>query len=134
MSYDLAARRAKELKNQNYNACIADEAHYLKSYDSKRSKELSPLITKCKRVVLVTGTPIINRPSELFNLLKILRPDVFFNFFNFSSRYCAPKVGKYGWDFKGSSCLSELSYIMSKGIMIRRLKSEVLSELPPKRR
>jgi SNF2 family DNA or RNA helicase len=62
------------LRERTYDVLICDEAHYLKSYDSKRSKELSPLITKCKRVVLVTGTPIINRPVELFNLLKILRP------------------------------------------------------------
>ena len=80
----------------------------------------------------------INWPSGIIQISSknVISPFVrkSFNFFNFSSRYCAPKVGKYGWDLKGSSCLSELSYIMSKGIMIRRLKSEVLSELPPKRR
>lgn len=82
----------------------------------------------------MTGTPIVSRPCELFNLLKILRPDVFNNFFEFSHRYCDPKQGKYGMDYKGSSCMSELNYIINKNIMIRRLKKDVLAELPAKRR
>lgn len=77
---------------------------------------------------------MLSRPSELFNLLKILRPDIFFSFYEFSHRYCAPKQSKYGVDYKGSSCQAELYYIMSKHIMIRRLKKDVLTQLPDKRR
>ena len=44
MSYDLAARRAPELQAKRFHSSIADEAHYLKSYDSKRSKVLSPIL------------------------------------------------------------------------------------------
>ena len=122
MSYDLATRRHEELEKMHFRASIADEAHYLKSYDSKRSKVLVPILQKCKRVILVSGTPMLSRPSELFNLLKILRPDIF-NYFNeYSLRYCAPKMGKFGVDYKGSSCKSELHHIINKFIMIRRLK------------
>ena len=77
---------------------------------------------------------MLSRPSELFNLLKILRPDIFYSFHEFSQRYCAPKQGKYGVDYKGSSCQAELHYIMSKHVMIRRLKKDVQTQLPDKRR
>ena len=127
ISYDLATRKADELTAKSFNACIADEAHYLKSHDSKRSLVLTPILQKCKRIVLVTGTPILHRPCELYNILKILRPDIFKNFFEYSNRYCAPKIGKYGMDYKWSSCASELHYLMAKNVMIRRLKIDVLT-------
>lgn len=134
ISYDLATRKAQELKALNFNSAIADEAHYLKSYDSKRSRELSPILGDCKRIILVTGTPMISRPSELYNLVRILRPDLFGSFREFSQRYCAPKMAKYGMDYKGASCTSELHFLMKDHLMIRRLKEEVLSELPSKTR
>jgi len=43
-------------------------------------------------------------------------------------------MGKYGMEYTGSSCSSELHYLLSKNLMIRRLKSDVLHELPAKRR
>ena len=44
MTYDLARKRATDIKNQQFNTIIADEAHYLKSRDSQRSKELVPIL------------------------------------------------------------------------------------------
>jgi SNF2 family DNA or RNA helicase len=70
---------------------IADEANYLKSRDAKRSKVLAPILTHAKRCVLISGTPMLNRPVEMFNLLNILRPDAFPKFKDFSDRYCDPK-------------------------------------------
>ena len=78
---------------RNFQAAIADETHYLKSRDAKRSQNLIPILSMAKRVVLISGTPMLARPVEMFNLLNILRPDVFSNFRDFSSRYCAPKQG-----------------------------------------
>ena len=60
----------------DFKVCIADEAHYLKSKDSQRSKELVPVLQNAKRVILLSGTPVLSRPVEVFNLIKILRPDV----------------------------------------------------------
>ena len=44
LSYDLASRRHEELSRLKFNSAIADEAHYLKSFDSKRSKVLTPIL------------------------------------------------------------------------------------------
>ena len=70
---------------------IADEAHYLKSRDSKRSKNLIPILQNAKRVLLLSGTPILNKPVEIYNIMKVLRPDVMPSFKDFTIRYCNPK-------------------------------------------
>lgn len=104
MSYDLASRRHDELRKRGFNCIIADEAHYLKSRDSKRSKNLIPILQNAKRVILLTGTPLLNRPVEIFNIMTIIRPDVAPNFKDFTNRYCQPKKTNYGLDFSGSTC------------------------------
>ena len=134
MSYDLATRRSEEIEKRRFKAIIADEAHYLKSKRSQRSQVLMPILIKAKRVVLISGTPMLSRPVELFNLCKILRPDIFQSFHAYAQRYCAPKEGRYGMDYTGSTCLNELHYLLSQQLMIRRLKTDVLAELPAKRR
>ena len=55
---------------------IADEAHYLKARDSQRSKHLLPVLESSKRLILLTGTPLINKPVEIYNLLRVLRPEI----------------------------------------------------------
>jgi SWI/SNF-related matrix-associated actin-dependent regulator 1 of chromatin subfamily A len=84
MSYDLATRRADELIKHGFKSVIADEAHYLKSRDAKRSLKLIPIFSNAKRCILISGTPMLSRPAELFNLVRILRPDIFSNFSDFS--------------------------------------------------
>lgn len=83
---------------------------------------------------MLSGTPLLNRPVEIYNILHILRPDMITNFSSFAYRYCAPKEGAYGMDYSGSSCTRELHRILSRSVMIRRLKKDVLHELPDKRR
>jgi len=133
ISYDLCMRMKEKLEEINFNFIIADEAHYLKSRDAKRTKIIVPLMQKSKRLILISGTPIVARPSECFNLLRSLRPDIFNKFLTFAERYCNPKNGPFGKDYTGSSNVKELNFIL-KSLMIRRLKKEVLSELPPKKR
>ena len=77
---------------------------------------------------------MLSRPVEAFNLLTILRPDIFGKFNEFANRYCAPKQGRFGMDYTGNSCANELHYMLKKNLMIRRLKKDVLKELPAKRR
>ncbi len=80
-----------------------------------------------KRVILLSGTPIINKPQEIYNLIKIVRPDITPLFPDYASRYCDPKETSYGLDYTGSSCLKELNYLLTSSIMIRRFKCDVLN-------
>ena len=133
MSYDLTLKLEQKIIDKKFNFIIADEAHYLKSPDAKRTKCLLPIIQKSKRVLLLTGTPILSKPVELYPLLTMLRPDLFHNFSIYGNRYCNPKKNFFGTDWTGSSFPKELNYIL-KHIMIRRLKKDVMNQLPPKKR
>jgi len=79
LSYDLAKNITIELNKKKFNIAIADEVHYLKSKDSKRSQILVPVLKECKRVILLSGTPILSRPFEIYCACHILRPDIFKN-------------------------------------------------------
>ena len=134
ISYDLSVRMVDKIIEKKFLYIIADEAHYLKSRVAKRTKSLTPILQRAKRVVLLTGTPILAKPMEVFPLLHILRPDKFKGFREFGSRYCDPKVLRFDIiDWSGSSNSRELNSILNK-LMIRRLKKDVLSQLPPKKR
>ena len=93
----------------------------------------------CSRILLLSGTPALSRPIELYSQINILDPKLFGNATDFGLRYCDGKKVNYGpkrshYDFSGSSNMEELSLILQKRLMIRRLKTEVLKQLPSKQR
>jgi SWI/SNF-related matrix-associated actin-dependent regulator 1 of chromatin subfamily A len=110
---------------------IVDEAHYIKNPKAQRTKVVAQWATYAKRKLLMTGSPIVNRPIELHSLLTILDPEGW-PFWTYAQRYCAAHKTKWGWDFSGASNLPELQRRLRARIMVRRLKADVLSELPPK--
>lgn len=134
LSYNLAKSVQVALERMHFQVIIADEAHYLKSREAKRTKALSPILMQSKRVIMLSGTPMLGRPTDIYNIIHILRPDVFPSFREFGHRYCDPHTGKFGVDWKGAANTNELHIILTKTLMIRRLKSEVLQELPSKRK
>jgi hypothetical protein len=72
---------------------------------------------------------------ELYNQIKVLVPTLFEDFRQFGMRYCDGKLSNWGgWDWKGASNLAELHVLLSRFVMIRRLKEKVLTQLPAKRR
>ncbi|XP_063606912.1 SWI/SNF-related matrix-associated actin-dependent regulator of chromatin subfamily A-like protein 1, partial [Penaeus indicus] len=111
-----------------------DESHMLKSFKTARYKAAAPLMKKAKRVLLLSGTPALSRPSELYTQISGIDPSLFPSFQDFGVRYCAGKQLPWGWDFSGSSNLEELQILLEARIMIRRLKSQVLDQLPSKQR
>ncbi|CAD8180757.1 unnamed protein product [Paramecium pentaurelia] len=136
VSYDICSKIKENLMNRKFQICIADECHYLKSPTAIRSQACVPILRQCMRTILLTGTPALSKPRDLFNLLNIIRPDIFGNFKEFGYRYCDPKLSRFtkGIDFDGASNLKELHFLLTNYIMIRRLKKDVLSQLPEKRR
>ena len=119
-------------KDARFDLLVVDEAHYAKNPKAQRSKAVAQLARCSRHVLLLTGTPIANRPAELWHLLHIAHPREFAKFWPFAWRYCAPKSNGYGWDFSGASNLDELNARLRAGLMIRRLKAEVLQDLPAK--
>jgi SWI/SNF-related matrix-associated actin-dependent regulator 1 of chromatin subfamily A len=149
INYDVLHKHEAEIRGTEWDALIADEAHYCKNPKARRSQMVFgakatkkekengaadiPGIQARKRILL-TGTPIANKPVELFPLINYLDPITWGNFFKFSIRYCAAHQDRFGWDFTGASNLDELQDKLRSTIMVRRLKKDVLTELPPKRR
>eukprot|EP01050_Picozoa_sp_SAG11_P024640 SAG11_NODE_5312_length_1599_cov_4.756667_1_plen_111_part_00 len=84
--------------------------------------------------VLLTGTPALNCPMELFALVHAVRPDLFPKWKAFAQRYCAPRQiwrgGRFpATDYRGSDNLDELHALLTANCMIRRKKGEVLSQV-----
>ncbi|XP_018011720.1 SWI/SNF-related matrix-associated actin-dependent regulator of chromatin subfamily A-like protein 1 isoform X2 [Hyalella azteca] len=133
-TYELLSRRAKEFKDRNFGVIIMDESHMLKNFKSARYKAASPLMKQAARVILLSGTPALSRPSELYTQIASVDSKLFPKYQDYGIRYCDGKMNPWGWDFSGSSNLSELQILLEAKIMIRRLKSEVLDQLPGKQR
>ncbi|XP_070999458.1 DNA annealing helicase and endonuclease ZRANB3-like, partial [Oncorhynchus clarkii lewisi] len=123
------------LTRQRFNVVVVDESHYLKSRNAARSKILVPLIQNAKRAILLTGTPALGRPEELFMQIEALYPRMFGTWSDYAKQYCNAHYRFFGnrrqWDCRGASHLEELHQRLSE-IMIRRLKAQVLPQLPPK--
>ena len=132
MSYELSVKLADQFLERGIGICIVDEAHYLKSWNSQRSLILVPILSQIKRVMLLSGTPMLSRPVEIYNLIKMVRPDIMTDFYKYAHRYCAPTENRWCKEFNGAANTEELHYILDRKVMLRRLKSEVLHDLPAK--
>lgn len=75
----------------------------MKQRDTEWSKNLVPYAMEMKRVLVLTGTSLYNNPFEIYNLLKIVRPDYMPDFIKFCCRYCDPVKRKNGVEFTGRS-------------------------------
>lgn len=119
--------------NSEWEFVIADEAHFLKSISSQRTQAVLPLLLTAKYALLLSGTPCPNRPEELFSLMHALRPSLVPNFRMFAERYCRPRRTAFSmYDTRGSDRPDELKWLLKRAFCVRRVKSDVLKQLPPK--
>jgi SWI/SNF-related matrix-associated actin-dependent regulator 1 of chromatin subfamily A len=155
-NYDIAHKVRPKIDEWEWDLFIADECHMLKNGKALRTLSVlggrkvetikDPLTQQEKKVTLftsirakrrafLTGTPILNRPVELWTLIHTLDPQgLGKNWVSFVERYCDGHKTKYGWDGSGASHLEELQERLRSSFMVRRLKEDVLTELPGKRR
>ncbi|XP_007577659.1 SWI/SNF-related matrix-associated actin-dependent regulator of chromatin subfamily A-like protein 1 isoform X2 [Poecilia formosa] len=137
VSYDLLSRMDKQHAGPPFNVLIMDESHFLKNMKTARCKAALPLLKAAKRVILLSGTPAMSRPCELYTQILSVKPSLFPRFHEFGVRYCDARQHQqktWGWDYSGSSNLGELKLLLEECLMLRRLKSDVLSQLPSKQR
>ena len=139
VNYDILAKHADRLHDVAWAGVILDEAHFIKNA-SKRTRQCFKLLgvqAEAKAaligpefVFLLTGTPMTNRPKDLFNLLRCVGHPSARSFLSFAKQYCDAYRNDFGWVTTGASNIEELNLLM-KEVMIRRKKDEVL-DLPPK--
>jgi SNF2 family DNA or RNA helicase len=121
--------------NTRFAVVIADESHLFKIEDSLRTRQAQHLVESDRpdlRLAL-TGTPYSTaRPIELVPQLALIGAlDAFGGRWPFIERYCAPRKTPFGMDLNGAANLSELGVKLREVCMIRRLRKDVLGELPP---
>ena len=139
LNYDVVKKFRKDIDSRHWDILIVDECHYIKSQKSTRTKALlghgkDPGV-KADRRIFLSGTPIMNRPEELWTLVRALdRDGLGRNWRRFHEDYCNAYQDRWGWNTKGASNLEELSERLRSSFMVRRLKKDVLMDLPSKTR
>jgi SWI/SNF-related matrix-associated actin-dependent regulator 1 of chromatin subfamily A len=150
VSYELAANPAigRALASYNWDLLVLDEAHMLKTIDTRRTRavfggglkrEFPPFIEKTQHVVALTGTPLPNRPREAYTIARSLHwdsidfmsEDAFKQRFNPSARRegTRPDGSTYVYNDERSGRHGELQSRMRVNFMTRHLKREVLPQL-----
>lgn len=111
---------------------VLDESHSFKEESSKRTQLALEWSRKIPYKILISGTPMLNRPRELITQMEILN-----NIHKvggrekFLEKYCNPRHSQYGIDYSGCSDLQELRQTMN-GIWLRRTKDDLENKLPTK--
>jgi SWI/SNF-related matrix-associated actin-dependent regulator 1 of chromatin subfamily A len=126
---------------RTWDVGIFDEAHALKTPTSRRSQAVlgeRGLLWRVHRSLFLTGTPMENFPREIWPIAAALCPAKFGDRDAFNKRYCGlhqeERNGELVWVSTGGTNLGELQQRLRATFMVRRLKADVMKELPPKRR
>ena len=131
INYDILAKQESLIRNLDCELLIADESHYIKNWRAIRTKAVHRIKKYFNYKILLTGTPVLNKPVELYSQLNVIQPGKWGTFMQFAMNYCDAKKNRWGWDFNGVSNIEELKEKLAP-IMIRREKKDVLKELPDK--
>jgi len=148
INYDILTKFHDQVHGEEWDLLIADECHKMKNPNTIRTKEIVGSYVKvdgqqykqivgrirAKNNVFLTGTPLLNRPAELWPVANYLAPIAFKSRYWYHKVYCAAAFNGYGYDTKGASNLESLQEKLRTTFMIRRLKKDVLTELPAKQR
>lgn len=116
---------------QGFKALVGDEVQAIGNRTSQRTKAFMRLATRIPCLLAMSGTPARSRPVQLWPTLHSIDPATFPDFYAYANRYCNPKVGPYGTEYKGISNGPELHALLSTR-SLRRTKAEVMAFLPPK--
>lgn len=134
LNYDILNAWLPKLLELEPKIVVADESHYCRSPSTRRTKAMKVLAQASPHFLALSGTPLANRPIELWPILNMIKPKKFRSRFQFGHAFCRPRRTRWGWDFTGACRLPKLHRLLTKHCMVRRLKQDVLKDLPEKRR
>lgn len=149
INYDILRPWMKYLSAIGFRTLIVDECHQIKNWNTvrfrqtrliargglphpKRRGQRRPEHKRIKYRFALSGTPLVNRPSELWASLNLVRPDLYpiSERREYLDHYCEPELTPWGWKFDGAANLGELHDKLRETLMVRRTKRQVLKELP----
>lgn len=123
-SYDLLKRDVFEYESKEFKYVIADEAQYIKNFATQNATALKSLNGETK--FALTGTPIENSISELWSIFDFIMPGYLYNYNKFKKKFETPILKE-----EDNLALKKLK-LMINPFVLRRVKSDVLTELPDK--
>ncbi|KAJ4960943.1 hypothetical protein NE237_020853 [Protea cynaroides] len=145
ISYTMLHHLHESMLKHEWALVIVDESHHVRC--SKKASEpleiqaVLDVAKLVKRIILLSGTPSLSRPYDIFNQIDMLWPGLLGkNKFEFAKNYCPiqsdlpSQAMVFKRDFSKGVRLEELNVLLKLSVMIRRLKEQVLLQLPPKRR
>ncbi|XP_037321187.2 TATA-binding protein-associated factor 172 [Pungitius pungitius] len=134
-SYDVVRNDIDFFRNIKFNYCILDEGHVIKNGKTKLSKAIKQLAANFR--IILSGTPIQNNVLELWSLFDFLMPGFLGTERQFAARYGKPILASR--DAKSSSREQEAGVLAMEALhrqvlpfLLRRMKEDVLQDLPPK--
>jgi len=147
MSYDLLRNDAirRNLARMEWDMLVLDEAHYLKNYSAQRTKAVftgvgrkddenytPPIADQCGKIIGLTGTPLPNRPRECYTITRGLCWEAIDGVSqdSFTHRYNPSAAMPTGKVIEKTGRLPELQNRLRCNFMVRRMKTEVLDQLP----
>jgi SNF2 family DNA or RNA helicase len=127
------------LTEMKFHACVFDEIHELRHSASAKYSAASSIATGIENVIGLSGTPFFNYGGEIWNVLNILEFHCLGDYGSFSREWCSAYADSTedGLHHEGKTIAEPAlfgAYLREQGLLLRRLKRDVLSELPPKRR
>lgn len=134
-SYDIVRKDIEHFQRVNWNYCVLDEGHIIKNGKTKCSKAIKLLVANHR--LILSGTPIQNNVLELWSLFDFLMPGFLGTERQFVTRYSRPILASR--DGKSSSREQEAGTLALESLhrqvlpfLLRRIKEDVLVDLPPK--
>ncbi|XP_021860897.1 uncharacterized protein [Spinacia oleracea] len=144
ISYTMLSHLRGSMLKWEWGVMIIDESHHIrcskKKVEPREIKAALDVASGAKHIILLSGTPSLSRPFDIYHQINMLWPGLLGNDkFEFAKTYCAPKLvkdlnGKTFMDYSRGARLEELNVLLRQTVMIRRLKEHLLVQLPPKRR
>ena len=122
-SYDTLRIDIADMSQMSFSYQVIDEAQYIKNHTTKAAKAVKAVVSQHR--IALTGTPIENRLSELWSIFDYLMPGMLGSYKRFKELYETPIIG-------GDEETSRRLRAKVGPFILRRLKADVLSDLPDK--
>jgi len=129
----LLDRYKSELSSMNFQLLIVDESQAFSNLNTKRTKALLEIASGIPHHICASGTPILNRASEYFPMLHMIKPDTWYNYASFIRNWIEAEQQPSGAiKLKGIKTYRRQEFFRTtKNYILRRKKREVLKDLPP---
>jgi SNF2 family DNA or RNA helicase len=136
INYDILSDWLGEIVDRGVQGVLLDESHFIKSDKASRTKAAISLCRAVPQegvVLLLSGTPILNRPAELVTQLDAIgKAGVFGRKVDFLREYCLVTDDSGRSSYTGAKNMSDLNRILRQNCYVRRVKQDVFTELPDK--